>query len=642
MNKTNNDEKSIEIYVSTRIDQKTRVIPNPLFIPVRCGACFDTRDNITIQGDNTGDNISDQREFLCELTVLYWAWKNSKADYYGLQHYRRFLSFADDEFESPALRLAYFDDMTDANLKKADLIDESKMRDEIERYDLIIAKHYDIHKDAHVPGFINSIYEFWMTSHPEFISKENFDILFEQIKENYPDYYDDAIAYKNGDKFLGFNCCIGNRETLNDLCSFLFDVLFKIQSKLIIDDTFSEQNKRVAGYMAEWLFSIWCYRALKQKKYNIKETQLIAFMNTEVSQDTFPIEKSISVVYQADIYNIPELAISIQSIINNANSKNTYDIILLAEYLPAGNEEAAAEKMLIQTLKEQICPYKNISLRICHPQEYIGELNRQDIKNKINHKKTYTTLLPWILNEYSRVVYLSSKMIVKSDVADLYNIVLDDYMIGGTYDFYFMDQVLKNRNLNHDNIDFIDQPYAFISTDVLVFDLNKIRNKYSKDEIIEYFIAQEKLTGDEVFNHFFEKDINHINFEWNYYGIQDEYFNIMIRDNIPQRLKKDFKKVKQAKIINLRAEGHTVPLLEAPVWHEFWRIARETAFYEVLIQKWCLGLYPHQQNISFARKVANKLLPKGSYRREYLKKIIPRDSKQWNFLKRIYHIISLD
>ncbi|MCL2520879.1 MAG: DUF4422 domain-containing protein, partial [Spirochaetaceae bacterium] len=86
--------KDIKIFVSHRIDLDSEVIDNPLFVPVRCGAVYDKRENKPdIIGDDTGDNISEKRLSYNELTVMYWAWKNVKADYYGLCHYRRYFSF---------------------------------------------------------------------------------------------------------------------------------------------------------------------------------------------------------------------------------------------------------------------------------------------------------------------------------------------------------------------------------------------------------------------------------------------------------------------------------------------------------------------------------------------------------------------
>ena len=87
----------IKIFVSHRIDLDSETIDNPLYVNVRCGAVFDKRENVDMLGDDTGDNISEKRDSFCELTVMYWAWKNVKADYYGLCHYRRYLSFAEDE-----------------------------------------------------------------------------------------------------------------------------------------------------------------------------------------------------------------------------------------------------------------------------------------------------------------------------------------------------------------------------------------------------------------------------------------------------------------------------------------------------------------------------------------------------------------
>ena len=61
------------------------------YLPVHVGKAVNNK-NIGFRGDDTGDNISVKNSSYCELTGLYWAWKNLDADYLGLAHYRRYFS----------------------------------------------------------------------------------------------------------------------------------------------------------------------------------------------------------------------------------------------------------------------------------------------------------------------------------------------------------------------------------------------------------------------------------------------------------------------------------------------------------------------------------------------------------------------
>lgn len=66
-------------------------MPNdPVYLPLHVGA--EGKQDLGYTQDNTGDNISAKNPNFCELTGLYWAWKNLDADYVGLVHYRRYFT----------------------------------------------------------------------------------------------------------------------------------------------------------------------------------------------------------------------------------------------------------------------------------------------------------------------------------------------------------------------------------------------------------------------------------------------------------------------------------------------------------------------------------------------------------------------
>lgn len=52
--------------------------------------------------DAVGDHISALNPYYCELTAIYWAWKNDRSPYVGFYHYRRYLNFVvDNTWQGP-------------------------------------------------------------------------------------------------------------------------------------------------------------------------------------------------------------------------------------------------------------------------------------------------------------------------------------------------------------------------------------------------------------------------------------------------------------------------------------------------------------------------------------------------------------
>ena len=81
--------KNIKILVATHKKYKMPSDTN-MYLPIHVGC--EGKKKLGFQGDNSGENISVLNPYYCELTGLYWAWKNLKCDYLGLVHYSSYFT----------------------------------------------------------------------------------------------------------------------------------------------------------------------------------------------------------------------------------------------------------------------------------------------------------------------------------------------------------------------------------------------------------------------------------------------------------------------------------------------------------------------------------------------------------------------
>jgi hypothetical protein len=194
--------------------------------------------------DNTGDNISCLNPSFCELTGLYWAWKNLEEDYIGLVHYRRHFTIKKNRknlFES----VLTYDDL-ESYLGKVEVFVPKKR------------KYY-----------IESLYSHYKHTH----YSEQLDDTRKIISEKYPEYlvsYDKVIQQRSG---YMFNMMIMSQKYLHSYCSWLFDILFALEKKAHISELSAFQG-RYYGRISEIIFNVWLDYQMKTgllKRSQIKE-----------------------------------------------------------------------------------------------------------------------------------------------------------------------------------------------------------------------------------------------------------------------------------------------------------------------------------------------------------------------------------
>lgn len=230
--------KDIKVIIATH---KKYNMPNDImYLPLHVGA--EGKEDLNYQKDNQGENISLKNPNFCELTGLYWAWKNLDAEYIGLSHYRR--HFATKKINKK--------DLFNSVLK----IEEA---DEIfNKTDIIVPKLRKYYIENLYSHYANTLYV------------EPLDITGEIIKEKYPEYMKEFNNLKKRTSAHMFNMFIMKKDKFDEYCTWLFDILFELEKR--VDSTkYDSFHARFYGRVSELLLDVW----LNTKGYSYKEVKVL-------------------------------------------------------------------------------------------------------------------------------------------------------------------------------------------------------------------------------------------------------------------------------------------------------------------------------------------------------------------------------
>ena len=223
--------KSVDIVIATH--KKYAMPKNKYYIPLQVGAAINNTQ-LNIKTDNTGKNISEKNLNFCELTGLYWIWKNSEADYKGLVHYRRHFT----------LKKGYIRPKNRMN----SVLNEAEIKKLTEEYDVILPKKRNYRIETLWDHYVHTLY-------PEPLEKTR-----EIIKKKYPEYLKEFDNLKTRKSAHMFNMLIAKKEIFDEYSKWLFDILFELEESLKTSkkeyDTF---HSRFYGRISELLFDVWLY-----------------------------------------------------------------------------------------------------------------------------------------------------------------------------------------------------------------------------------------------------------------------------------------------------------------------------------------------------------------------------------------------
>ncbi|EHO62984.1 DUF4422 domain-containing protein [Dialister succinatiphilus] len=215
---------------------------DPVYFPLQVGA--EGKNGLGITKDDSGDNISNKNPYFCELTGLYWAWKNLSCDYIGLCHYRRYFAH-NGIYTSP-------EKMKRLILKQEDYVDIFK------NYDIILPPKHRIRD--------KTVKEQYAKSH----NVRDLDEAIKIIIEKYPDYEDTVNSFFHQSEIYYYNMFAMKKCYFDNYCSWIFDILFTLEQTIDIS-SYDAHQSRVYGFLAERLFNVW----INQQDLKIKNVPVV-------------------------------------------------------------------------------------------------------------------------------------------------------------------------------------------------------------------------------------------------------------------------------------------------------------------------------------------------------------------------------
>lgn len=186
--------------------------------PIQVGAAL-TGERVACETDSEGDNISAKNVNYCELTALYWIWKNclGKGDadgYYGLFHYRRIL----------------------------DLSDADVLRLEENGIDVVLS-----YPTLHEPDILEH--------HARYIKDTDWEAMLRALRELQPEYYEALDRIGLQPCFYNYNMLIARCGVLRDYCEWLFPILERTEE--LSEPRGWERKDRYIGYLGESLMTLY-------------------------------------------------------------------------------------------------------------------------------------------------------------------------------------------------------------------------------------------------------------------------------------------------------------------------------------------------------------------------------------------------
>lgn len=284
-------------------------------------------------------------------------------------------------------------------------------------------------------------------------------------------------------------------------------------------------------------------------------------------------KNNIPIVLATDNNYAAVLSVALQSIIENSNENNNYDILIFSDRVTDIN------KKMLQYMVEDIC---NFSLRFVEVSSILDKYSFKFNNAQLSRATFMRLLIPKVLCDYSKIIYLDCDLVLLKDAAELYSQELENNILGAVRDphvievWKFRDEIKKHIIENVK----LDTPNDYFNAGVLVIDVSKWKKLYTSEQLLTIATQRKWMWEDQdVLNYTLRNKVKYLDASWNVFWVPCPSTQQMMETNTEY-----LRALNGPKIIHFAAGAMPIKRSGDKFAYYYWKYARNTPFYEILIK----------------------------------------------------------
>lgn len=316
---------------------------------------------------------------------------------------------------------------------------------------------------------------------------------------------------------------------------------------------------------------------IPDKVFDLIYSPEISEYEIHLQSDLLPkFNDKVAIALSFDEYFSPYASVTIQSIVELSNSANTYDIILLNDGI------SPRTKKMLESSFEGL---DNFSVRFVDCKSVFAD-KAYHVERGYRSVIYNRLVLPSILRNFEKIIYLDADIIMNSDIAELYSLQMGQNLIAAVRDLPMIAWASDPQNPEYDNIVNklkLTVPTNYINSGVLIFNVNRF-NEELPFEFITTYIENHLLRwmDQDVFNKLCDTKILLLSQKYNVLTSLRDDESIIRSSNESQLIYSYKEAMGDPKILHFISCSF-LNIDNPPRWYEkYWRIAKKSPYYELL------------------------------------------------------------